>query len=256
MREYSRESALAFAARLSRVCPDTVGDNVVSTVLHGSLTLGGFAPGRSDIDLLTVVGDPLDGNQAATLAERMERMEADSPRRVDLRVVTRPTAGSPGRSPILEAGIELRPGRKVQVRRSVEEPDLLVELSIARAHGRTLVGAAPESVIGPVPREWLIEVGDRQLAAWQGLTDDAAHAELMVLTACRIWRFAVEGTHSSKGAAADWALARDPSLTAVEEALRRRTVDPAVTIDPDGVAHALAVVRRQLRGAFRGRPSP
>jgi hypothetical protein len=38
----------------------------------------------------------------------------------------------------------------------------------------------------------VIKAGGRQLALWEGLTDYAAHAELMVLTACRIWRFAVE----------------------------------------------------------------
>jgi Nucleotidyltransferase domain len=62
---------------------------MVSAILHGSLTLGDFAPGRSDIDLL-------------------------------------------------------------------------VELSVARAHGRSLVGRPPDSVIGLVPGEWLVEIGDRQ----------------------------------------------------------------------------------------------
>jgi Domain of unknown function (DUF4111) len=33
-----------------------------------------------------------------------------------------------------------------------------------------------------------------------------------VLTACRVWRFAEEGRHASKAAAAEWALGRDPTL--------------------------------------------
>ena len=67
----------------------------------------------------------------------------------------------------------------------VVEPDLVIEFAIARAHGRSLLGSAPEAVVGAVPAGWLLEIGDRQLAAWQKLTDDADHAELMVLTACR-----------------------------------------------------------------------
>lgn len=125
-------------------------------------------------------------------------------------------------------------------------PDLVAEFSIARAHGRSIVGHAPEAVIGPVPDDWLIETGDRQLAAWQDLTDDADHAELMVLTACRIWRFATERVHCSKTAAGRWALERDPSLGAVEEALRQRTRDPGATIAEQGIARLLALVRWEL----------
>jgi hypothetical protein len=151
----------------------------------------------------------------------------------------------------MEAAFTLHPGRTTGVETRVTEPDLVHELSIARAHGRSLVGRAPEAVIGPVTGERVIEVGDRQLAAWERLTDDADHAELMVLTACRIWRFAVERVHGSKAAAARWALERDPSLGAVEDALRQRTVDPAVPIGSEGVGRVLAHVRRELR---RGTP--
>jgi hypothetical protein len=108
-------------------------------------------------------------------------------------------------------------------------------------------GVAPEAVIGPVPGECVLAVADQQLAAWERLTDDADHAELMVLTTCRIWRFAVERVHCSKVAAARWALERDPSLGAVEDALRRRTIDAAVPIGGEAVGRVLAHVRRELR---------
>ena len=141
----------------------------------------------------------------------------------------------------------LHPGKEPELEaREAEEPDLVVELWVARAHGRSLAGQPPDATIAPVPREWLIEVGDRQLAAWERLTGDAEHAEFMVLTACRIWRFAAEGVHCSKTAAGRWALARDPSLTAVDEALRQRTVDPSTRIRDDAIAHILARVRREL----------
>jgi len=142
--------------------------------------------------------------------------------------VTRATAGAPTTSP------------------AVHDPDLVVELSIARAHVRSLVGDAPPAVIGAVPAQWVLEVGDRQLARWQALTDDDHHAELMVLTACRIWRFGIEGVHCSKTAAGRWALERDPSLRAVEEALRRRTIDPAAPIGEAGIRRVLALVREEL----------
>ena len=94
-----------------------------------------------------------------------------------------------------------------------------------------------------------VAAGDAQLAAWQAIGDDPPYAELTVLTACRVWRFAEEGRHVSKAAAAEWALGRDPTLGVVGDALRRRHGDPAARIDPAQVARLLAVVRVRLAEA-------
>jgi predicted nucleotidyltransferase len=243
MTDVAHLRALAFAARAASGCSDVLGDALVSVILHGSLTLDAFMPGRSDIDLLVIVDEPLDDEQLTALRDQLAGV---APRRVDLRVVTRATAAAPTPAPTMEAAFTLRPGKAPEVETGIAEPDLVVEFSIARAHGRSIVGHTPESVIGSVPDDWLIEIGDRQLAAWHDLTDDADHAELMVLTACRIWRFATERVHCSKTAAGRWALERDLSLGAVEEALRQRTRDPAATIGEEGIAHLLALVRQEL----------
>ena len=91
----------------------------------------------------------------------------------------------------------------------------------------------------------MLLAGDAQLARWQSLTDDAPYAALMVLTACRIWRFSEERAHSSKAAAASWALARDPSLTAARDALRQRAGDP-VRIAPTEISRLLRIVRTRI----------
>jgi hypothetical protein len=245
--EAARLSALAFADGLASRCSDALGDAVLSVILHGSLTLGDFTPARSDIDLLVIVGDPLIDDELVALREAVAAVRDDAPCRVDLRVVTRATAAAPARASAMEAAFTLGPCRTIEVETRIAEPDLVPEFSIARAHGRSLAGPAPEAVIGPVPIECVLEVGERQLAAWERLTDDADHAELMVLTACRVWRFAVERAHCSKAAAARWVLERDPSLGAVEDALRQRTIDPASPIGSEGVGRVLAHVRRELR---------
>jgi hypothetical protein len=91
-------------------------------------------------------------------------------------------------------------------RRHPGERDLVVEFSMCRAHGRSLFGAAPAELIGEVPDQWVVAVGEAQLADWEAIGDDPKHAELTVLTACRVWRFAEEGRHCSKTAAGRWAL--------------------------------------------------
>ena len=68
-----------------------------------------------------------------------------------------------------------------------------MELSVCRAHGRSLLGATPAELLGEIPDRWVVAAGDAQLAAWQAIGDDPPYAELTVLPACRVWRFAEEG---------------------------------------------------------------
>jgi hypothetical protein len=187
------EAAVGFAEALGRACADALGETVAGVILHGSLTLDDYVPGRSDVDLLVVGDDPPDEASFAALAEAVAGHRRWAPGRVDLRVVTRPVAASPAPAPPLEAYLELTPGPQpgpgLQVERHHPgERDLVVELSMCRAHGRSLLGAAPAELIGQVPDEWMVAAGDTQLTDWQAVGDDPTHAGLTVLTACRAWR--------------------------------------------------------------------
>jgi predicted nucleotidyltransferase len=241
------EEASRFAGTLAGACAVALGPAVTGVILHGSVTLDDYVPGRSDVDLLVVVDDPLTDAQVAALTEAMEGWRPRAPGRVDLRVVTRRVAASPTLAPPMELYIEITPGSGLLVeRRHPGERDLVVELSMCRAHGQSLLGAAPAELIGEVPDRWVLAVGDAQLADWEAIGDDPKHAELTVLTTCRIWRLAEAGRHGSKTTAAEWALGRDPTLQVVRDALHRRHGDPAARIDPAQVARLLALVRARL----------
>ena len=110
MTEAARLSALAFADELVSRCTDALGDAALSAILHGSLTLGEFTPGRSDIDLLVIVGGALSDDELAALRDAVAAAGEDAPRRVDLRVLTRATAAVPARRPRMEAEFTVRPG--------------------------------------------------------------------------------------------------------------------------------------------------
>jgi hypothetical protein len=242
-----RSRALAFADLLASTCASALGTQAVAAFLHGSLTLDDFTPGRSDVDLLLIVERPLAGAESSALLRAVDQLREAAPWRVDLRVVTRAVAAVPTPAPAMDLYVALRPGQQPEVEwRVAGEPDLAVEFSMVRARGRSIFGPDPRTVIGAVPDSWVVAIGDRYLAAWEQLVDDAAHAELMALTSCRVWRFAVEGVHCSKTAAGRWALACDPSLTAVEQALRQRGGDPTATIDPGGIGRLIAIVRREI----------
>jgi hypothetical protein len=250
----SLSEALAFASRSPAVWSSPLGEIVRSVILHGSLTLGDYTPGRSDVDLLMVVDRPLEERELKRLSQTAIVENARAPCRVDLRIVTAAATASPTEAPPMELYVELDPrSRPTFEGRGQWERDLVVEFSICREHGRSLRGAAPRDLIADVPHEWVVNVGDQQLADWQSLTDDADHAELMVLTACRIWRLHEEHIHCTKTAAGAWALARDPSLQAVRDALKQRNGDPKASIEPEEIARLLAIVRARL-AAKRFRP--
>ncbi|MET7403710.1 aminoglycoside adenylyltransferase domain-containing protein, partial [Dactylosporangium sp. NPDC005572] len=164
---------------------------------------------------------------------------------IDLHVVTADVAGAPGPAPALELHVgRYRSGVEVTVG-APADADLVAELSVARASGRALLGAGPAAVLGPVPAAWVRDRGRYWLDRWRGLTDDDESAAHMVLTACRIWRFGVEGVHCGKLPAAAWALARAPRLAAIPQAVRRYRDDPATPIAPSAIAAVLDAAARE-----------
>jgi nucleotidyltransferase-like protein len=77
---------LRFAEALAHSCARALRETVAGVILHGSLTLADYLPGRSDVDLL-VVDDPLTDAQVAALTEAAVAHRRQAPGRVDLRVV-------------------------------------------------------------------------------------------------------------------------------------------------------------------------
>jgi predicted nucleotidyltransferase len=246
----AEREATRFAEHLSSACSRALGDLVDGVVLHGSLALGDYVPGRSDVDLLVIVARPLLDDEAASFVEAIAVAASEAPAPFDLWVVTREVTTSPTQRPPMELAVEFRPDADQPLyveRRIPGERDLVIEFSICRSIGRSLAGPPAPVLIGEVPADWVLDVGDAQLADWQASGDDPPDAELTALTACRIWRFAEEGgRYCSKTAAGEWALGRDPSLAAVSDALRRRQGDPTASIDAAEVERLLRVVRERI----------
>jgi Domain of unknown function (DUF4111)/Nucleotidyltransferase domain len=241
-----RSAALAFARDITRICVRDLEETLAAVIVHGSLTLGDYVPGQSDVDLLAIVDRPLADGDIDVLTRAVTIHATRAHQSLDLRVITAATAATPTPMPPMELYMRCEPSSAPEiVARQPREPDLVIELSVCRLHGRALHGPAPPEILGPVSESWVLLVGDAQLARWQALTHDARHAVLMVLTACRIWRFAEERVHCSKSAAGHWAVARDPSLDAVRGALRTRAGEPAA-IEPAEIGRLLNAARASI----------
>jgi Domain of unknown function (DUF4111)/Nucleotidyltransferase domain len=193
---------------------------LVGAILHGSLASGDFVPGKSDVDVLAIVDEQPSETELTALTSALAGLRRHAPTAADLCVVTRRTAAAPSPDPPVEIYIRLDPAdERLEVETRRPRRDLVVVFSVCRAHGRSLTGKEASELIGDVPDEWVMDVGDEVLATWQRQDYDPAMAAFMVLTTCRIWRFAEERVHCSKQEAGLWALQRDPALAVVHSAL-------------------------------------
>jgi hypothetical protein len=191
--------------RLKDACASVLPDATV--IVHGSLALGDYLPGKSDMDLLVVSDASVEG-----LSEAVEFAWSEESGNFDLRVVRYAVATAPSPNPRMTLYIGAH-GTEFEIEREADEPDLVVEFSVCRQLGHS-------DVIGPVPDEWVDEVGAATVERWKQIAYDAPHQELMALTACRIWRFREERVHCSKLAAAKWATERGARVAYDEQAVK------------------------------------
>lgn len=248
------EEVAAFTAveSLATSCAEVLGANIVSAIIHGSLTQADFRPGKSDLDLLLVVERALSADEAAGLIRAVESAALGPAAGIDLLVVTRHAAAvTSAQDPARELLVGRWPGPGDEM--EIEGPEEGVsdnwpELSEVRTKGRSIIGPEPHEVIGHVPPDRVRANSLVHLRRWLGLTDDARNAVFMVVTACRMWRFEMVGDHMSKTAAARWALETDPSLSAVQSALSALTTSQDVRIAPSEVESVLLRVLRDFEG--------
>jgi hypothetical protein len=227
------------------------GDDLVAVYLIGSGALGGVAPAVSDVDIVAVcvTAPPEDRRQA--MIDGLAELAMTWPLRgLELVLYTREAVATPARRPRFE--VNLNVGPRMPFHLSLDPADepahwFLLDLSVLRGHGRPLAGPPPREVVGPIPHRWLLEAVRDSLAWHQANEPNLAQS---VLNACRGWRFAAEGSWSSKPDAAAWARARSDDPAILETALAIRAGDPARALDPARVAafqaRVLAEVERAL----------
>jgi predicted nucleotidyltransferase len=198
-----------------------VGAELIGVYLHGSLAMGSFDPGRSDIDILVVCAEPLHRERRMVLGEALAV------------IPTPPSGGDLEFSLVTEAAVRARsaaPSFEVHVN-THEEPfvvdgsdrpgdqDLVIHFAMVRARGRALIGPEPTELFLEPVRDSLIQafLGDihwakeEGAAAWEGHDmPELASMAYQVLNAARCWRYLESGELGSKVEGAGWLERRDP----------------------------------------------
>ncbi|HET9872845.1 MAG TPA: aminoglycoside adenylyltransferase domain-containing protein [Propionibacteriaceae bacterium] len=240
------------ADRYLRACLGTLagtpGVDLVGAYLYGSSVIGEFQRGRSDVDLVAVVGQPLPAGTAEALTERILAVPAGSAKGLDLAVVTAAAAGVRSDSPRYELELLTFYAKpKIPAPDAADEvgdPRLVMNFACCRDHGIALTGPPAVHVFAPVDRDRYLAV----LRAELDLRHMPAH--YLVLNACRDWRFAEEGLICSKVEGGRWARDRVADRWLVDAALQWQTESAGPVLDQLVVRQFLDATAQRLGGSW------
>ncbi|MET9022811.1 aminoglycoside adenylyltransferase domain-containing protein [Actinopolymorpha sp. NPDC004070] len=238
---------LAFGDQVADALTRTLGPDLVGAYFVGSVALGGYVPGESDIDIAAVSGAALTDSQRRSVASAVVEASAGCPARgVEFTLYRREIAGSPPSGADFEVNANGGPRMPTAVHLDASaEPGFWYVLDRAIAHrsGLAISGPPAREVFADVPRDTLLEAMYRSMA-WHRAHEKATLYS--VLNACRAWRFAEEDVLGSKLEGAAWARARWPDSGTIDAAVALRRGENAV-LDASAVDALLSAVAARLR---------
>jgi Domain of unknown function (DUF4111) len=224
--------------------------------LHGSAVLGGWVPGRSDVDMLLVATDGISGVAVNRIGEVLcEGADRCPGRELECSVVTVTQARQPAPPWPFVVHVTAGPGKPGRtVRPTGQSPgdaDLLMHYAVCRSAGWPVCGPPPQDLIGVVPRRAILDYLAGELDWGIGPAPEA----YAVLNACRALIYLTDHKIVSKIAGGEAVLSRGTGPAAViERALaQQRGGEPDQPPAADAVSFVLAAAAT-LRSAAADEP--
>jgi nucleotidyltransferase-like protein len=200
----------SYLDRVVSILQDRLGAELIGVYLHGSLAMGAFDPGRSDVDVLAVCAAPLSRERSMAVGEALAAIpRPTSGGDLESSLVTEPAVRTPSGAPSFEVHVSTH--EEPSVVDGHDRPgdeDLVIHFAMARARGRALVGPEPIELFPEPERASLIRAFlsdiDRArghgAAGWEGhRMPEFASMAYRVLNAARSWRYLESGDLGSKG---------------------------------------------------------
>ncbi len=238
-----------FGDDVSRVLVGILGDDLVGAYFVGSVALGGYVPGESDVDIAAVSGSALSEEQKHGVASAIVEVSEVCPARgVEFTLYCRDIAGSLPEGADFEVNANGGPRMPTAVHLdATTEPGFwyAIDRAIAHRSGVVITGPPSWSVFVDVPRSALLAAMSESME-WHRVHEKATLYS--VLNACRAWRFAEEDVLGSKLKGAIWARARWPDPDVIDAAVALRYGRDAA-LDGASVDTLLAAVATHLREA-------
>ncbi len=216
MRRHQIDPAVGdYLDRLAAVLSGALGEPLLGVYAVGSVALGAYRPGSSDIDVLAVTKEslPVEDRRAVAAACAHDVLPCPA-RKLELVVMPAEVARAPGALVRWELNLNTGAGIEDHVGLDPEaEPGFwfLLDLASAHEHAVALLGPPAQEVIGP-PDPAGVGEAQAQAVAWFALHEPGPDA---VAAAARAWLWHETGRFASKAEALRWAGA-GPHLDTVE----------------------------------------
>jgi hypothetical protein len=181
----------------------------VGAYFVGSIALGGYVAGQSDIDILAVSSNHLAAPLKRSIADDLLELTGTCPARgLEFTLYRREIAAAAPRHADFEVNVNGGPRMAPSIHLDPrEEPRFWYVLDRAIAHrcGVAISGAPASEVFAEVPRRTVLDAMVESMR-WHRQHERATLYS--VLNACRAWRYAAEGVLGSKLDGAAWARER------------------------------------------------
>jgi predicted nucleotidyltransferase len=216
-----------------------LGTKLVGFYLYGSLVIGDFDPGISDIDLVAALSSDIDDREFEAL-QGMHTALAEQHREWDDRIEVcyiSVAALSEVRSRTGQIA-NISPGEPFRRRESSKE--WLSDWYLVRERGMTLFGPSPQTIIEPISKDEFMQAIHANAKAWRIWIRDMHGRKSQayaILTMCRALYTSTYGEQVSKKQAALWAEKELPEWSSLiqgaltwREAWRDECVDHDATL--------------------------
>ena len=223
------DEVAGFGDEIASLLRSILAEDFVGAYFVGSVALGGYVPGESDIDVVAVCEEGWDEPQTQVVVDQVLGATANCPARgLEFTLYRRAVVSSPR----AEAGFELNVNGGPRMSRSVhldprDEPPFwyVIDRAIAHRKGVDITGPPAEEVFADIPRRLLLEMMGESMR-WHREHEKASLYS--VLNAGRAWRFAEEDVLGSKMDGAAWARQRWLNPPVIDAAVDLRHGRPAV----------------------------
>jgi Aminoglycoside adenylyltransferase, C-terminal domain/Nucleotidyltransferase domain len=243
------EDVVVFGHAVVAMLGSMLSDELVGAYFVGSIALGGYVPGQSDLDIVAVTRHHVDDDTKKALAEKLVETTVDCPARgLEFTLYRAEVASSPATDADFEVNVNGGPRmvRDVHLSSDGEPPFWYVlDRAVAHRHGIAISGPPATEVFSDIPRSRLLEVMGESMR-WHREHEKATLYS--VLNASRAWRFAVDDVLGSKLEGASWARRRWGVPSLIDAAVDLRHGRPA-PLDPDDVDRFLAHVEGAIARA-------
>lgn len=211
----------AYLEELTSRLKSILGEELVGVYAGGSYALGGYEPGRSDLDVAAVVYEPLREGVAERIVEAVRHEALPCPaRKLELVVYSLETAQRPSVKATFELNLNTGAGEPFRADTEPqpgEEHWFAIDRSVLARHGVALSGRPPGEIFAAPTREDLLPIL-AEVLRWYRREEPESEAAL--LNAGRSLRFAREGVWTTKPELRGWAAEALAESRTADEVLR------------------------------------